>query len=65
MFYPGDAYPFLEAVLRISEKSRGLAGNARKAVGGLDAPAAMVVGQRQNRPWRLARSRILIKHEKS
>jgi hypothetical protein len=25
MFYPGDAYPFLEAVLSIPEKLRGLA----------------------------------------
>jgi len=62
MFYPGDAYPFLEAVLSIPEKLRGL---ARKAVGDLNARAAMAVGQRRNRPWRLACCRILIKHEKS
>jgi hypothetical protein len=41
MFYPGGAEQFLEAVLSISEKVRGL---ARKTVGDLTQDAATVVG---------------------
>jgi hypothetical protein len=65
MFYPGDAYPFLDAVLSIPEKLRGL---ARKCPEGGRRPLrtrSMAVGQRRNRPWRLAGRRILIKYEKS
>jgi hypothetical protein len=65
MFYPGDAYPFLEAELSIPEKLTGLARKCRKAVADHNARAAMTVGRRRNRPWRLARCRILIKREKS
>jgi hypothetical protein len=42
MFYPGGAEQFLEAVLSISEKVRGL---ARKTVGDLTQDAATVVGR--------------------
>lgn len=52
-FYRGAAQQFLEAVLNISEKLRGL---AQKVVGDLNARAAMAVGQRRNRSLRLARS---------
>ena len=43
MFYPAGAGQFLEAVLSISEKVRGL---ARKTAGDLTQDAATVVGRR-------------------
>jgi hypothetical protein len=52
VFYQGIAERFLEAVLSISEKVRGLAPWSATSTQG----AATVVGQRRNRLWRLARS---------
>ena len=52
VFYPGGAERFLEAVLSISEKVRGL---ARKVVGDFNARAAKVVGRRPRRQYLFAR----------
>jgi hypothetical protein len=51
VFYPGGAERFLEAVLSISEKVRGL---ARKVVGDFNARAAKVVGRRPRRQYLFA-----------
>jgi hypothetical protein len=47
MFYPGVTEQFLEAVLNISEKVRGL---ARKRSATSTRDAATVVGHQRNRP---------------
>jgi hypothetical protein len=47
MFYLGITEQFLEAVLSIPEKARGL---TQEAVGDPTRDAAAVVGQRRNRP---------------